>query len=222
MTPANIAGMGVVAKLDIMALTDHNTCRNCPAFLTNAEENGIVGIAGMELTTAEDIHVVCLFEYLEDALAFSDAVESRRIPIKNRPEIFGKQLIVDKDEKILGEDPLLLPNATTITIDEVPAMVKGFNGICYPAHIDREANGLIATLGDFPDNSGFDWAEFHDELKIEEYTGKYCNLRNIKKIVSSDAHYLWDISGRLNWFELDCDNSAQEIRKALFKELRNE
>lgn len=28
MTPNNIAGMGVVARLDIMALTDHNSCRN--------------------------------------------------------------------------------------------------------------------------------------------------------------------------------------------------
>ena len=61
MTPNNIAGMGVVAKLDIMALTDHNTCLNCPAFFKAAENNGIVPVAGMELTTAEDIHLVCLF-----------------------------------------------------------------------------------------------------------------------------------------------------------------
>ena len=68
MTPNNIAGMGVVAKLDIMALTDHNTCRNCPAFFAAAEKNGIVPVAGMELTTAEDIHLLCLFEELEAAL----------------------------------------------------------------------------------------------------------------------------------------------------------
>ena len=62
MTPNNIAGMGVVAKLDIMALTDHNSCLNCPAFFKTAQANGIVPVAGMELTTAEDIHLVCLFD----------------------------------------------------------------------------------------------------------------------------------------------------------------
>ena len=30
MTPGNIAGMASLAELRIVALTDHNTCRNCP------------------------------------------------------------------------------------------------------------------------------------------------------------------------------------------------
>ena len=32
MTPCNIAGMGYLNGLRIMALTDHNTAKNCPAF----------------------------------------------------------------------------------------------------------------------------------------------------------------------------------------------
>ena len=32
MTPATIAGLCKLAGLDVAALTDHNTCGNCPAF----------------------------------------------------------------------------------------------------------------------------------------------------------------------------------------------
>ena len=83
MTPNNIAGMGVLNGLNIMALTDHNTSKNCPAFFKAAKKNGIIPIAGMELTTAEDIHVVCLFKDLDTALNFDGMVDSRRIKYHN-------------------------------------------------------------------------------------------------------------------------------------------
>ena len=220
MTPNNIAGMGVVAKLDIMALTDHNTCRNCPAFFKTAQANGIVPVAGMELTTAEDIHLVCLFEHLEDAMKFDETVSSRRIPFKNRVDIFGEQMIMDENDNVIGIDEYLLSNATQITVDEAPSLVKEHGGICYPAHIDREANGIVATLGIFPDLPFFPCAELHDGDKKSEYVGRFPILEDKPIIVSSDAHYLWDINGRLNCFELEPEReSAENIRKKLFERL---
>lgn len=222
MTPNNIAGMGVVAKLDIMALTDHNTCLNCPAFFKTAQANGIVPVAGMELTTAEDIHLVCLFEQLEDAMKFSETVNLRRIPIKNRVDIFGNQLIMNENDEVTGTDNLLLSNATQITVDEAPSLVEAFGGICYPAHIDREANGIVATLGVFPDMPYFPCAELHDSDKKDEYISRFPVLAQKTVVVSSDAHYLWDISGRLNYVELEVEDEAPEnIRKKLFERLRN-
>ena len=82
-TPDSILGMGELNGLDLMALTDHHTCKNCPAFFEAAEKHGILPVAGMELTTAEDIHVVCLFPDLESALSFSEEIDKRRIEIKN-------------------------------------------------------------------------------------------------------------------------------------------
>ena len=220
MTPNNIAGMGVVAKLDIMALTDHNTCLNCPAFFKTAENNGIVPVAGMELTTAEDIHLVCLFERLDDAMKFGEEVNSRRILIKNRTDVFGEQLIMDENDEIIGSDEHLLSNATQITVDEAPELVKSFGGICYPAHIDREANGIVATLGVFPEEPYFPCAELHDGEKTDEYVSRFPILADKPLVVSSDAHYLWDISGRLNRFSLDCEPETPEnIRKKLFERL---
>lgn len=220
MTPNNIAGMGVVAKLDIMALTDHNTCRNCPAFFETARANGIIPVAGMELTTAEDIHLVCLFENLEDAMKFDGFVNDKRIPIKNRVDIFGEQLIMNSDDEIIGTDEFLLSNATQITVDEAPGLVELFGGICYPAHIDREANGIVATLGVFPDMPYFACYELHDGDRKNEYEEHFPLLRDKPCAVSSDAHYLWDISGRLNCFELECEESEEDIRKKLFERLK--
>ena len=101
MTPCNIAGMALLNELEIIALTDHNTVDNCPAFFTACEEYGVVPIAGMELTTAEDIHLLCIFETLTDALAFGAEVREHRMKIKNRVEIFGEQPILNaQDEKI--------------------------------------------------------------------------------------------------------------------------
>ena len=88
-TPNNIVGMAYLCGLKIMALTDHNTAKNCPAFFEAAARYGIIPIAGMELTTSEDIHAVCLFPDLPSAMRFDEYIDSHRIKIKNRPEFFG-------------------------------------------------------------------------------------------------------------------------------------
>lgn len=220
MTPNNIAGMGTLNGLNIMALTDHNTTKNCPAFFGAAKKNGIIPIAGMELTTAEDIHIVCLFPELEAAMSFDEFVSGHRILIPNRTDIFGEQLILDENDEIIGEEEYLLSNATDITVDDVYGIVKSHGGISYPAHIDREANGIIATLGTFPEYMSFTAAEFHDGDNIQPYEEKYKALGGKMKIVSSDAHYLWNIKEKKEFFMLrDEPYSSANIRKNLFDSL---
>ena len=107
MTPANIAGMAALKGLDAVALTDHNSCKNCPAFLAAAKEYGIIGIPGMELTTSEEVHAVCLFPELYQAMEFDRFVYSRLIKVKNRPEIFGKQQIYDENDSVCLSMPLI-------------------------------------------------------------------------------------------------------------------
>ena len=129
MTPDSIAGMGELNKLDIMALTDHNTLKNCPAFFKAAYRHGIIPVAGTELTTAEDIHTVCLFATLPGAMEFEKVLEERRIKIKNRPDIFGEQRITDENDNITGYDDYLLINATSFSLEEVPQAVEKY-GVC--------------------------------------------------------------------------------------------
>ena len=223
MTPNNIAGMAVLAGLQMVALTDHNSCRNCPAFFAAAKKQGIIPIAGMELTTAEDIHVVCLFERLTDALAFNDEVDGLRIRFPNRVDIFGDQLLMDENDEIIGSEPDLLSNATEIRIDEVPSLVRKHHGICYPAHVDREANGIISTLGAFPEDLPYTMAELHNGEVADEYRKRYPILREKRFLVGSDAHYLWDIRDKANYFELEDEPySSDLVRKQLFRRLGGE
>ena len=116
MTPNNIAGMAALKGLQILALTDHNSAKNCPAFFEACKRQGIIPIAGMELSTAEDIHIVCLFRELDDAMRFDAEIEKHLMPIKNRPEIFGDQQILDGEDEQIGEFETLLISATDLPI----------------------------------------------------------------------------------------------------------
>lgn len=218
-TPNNIAGMAMLCGLDIVALTDHNSCKNCPAFFDAAKKHGILPIAGMELTTAEDIHVVCLFENLEDALKFDNFVDSGRIKIKNRPDIFGKQTVLDGEDNEISQIEDLLINASSISIDAVSRVVKEFRGICYPAHIDRDSNSIIAVLGTLPENYEFDYYELYDAGRKEEFSLKY-SISPDRFIIDSDAHYLTDLRDKDNYFEFEDKLSDVELRAQLFKLLR--
>lgn len=216
-TPNNIAGMAYLSGIKIVALTDHNSAKNCPAFFEAAKRYGIIPVAGMELTTSEDIHLVCLFEKLDSALNFDRYLQERRVLIKNRTDIFGEQLILDGNDEVIGSEENLLSNATQISLDEAPELIKSFGGICYPAHIDRDANGIIAILGTLPPTPTFTCVEMRDSEKIPEYKEKF-SLSDKLIIVSSDSHYLTDINETNNFFELDADpDSPDEIRKELFK-----
>ena len=220
-TPNNIAGMASLCGLNIVALTDHNTCKNCPAFFKAAKKYGLIAVAGMELTTSEDIHIICLFEELSDAMRFSDEVEKYRIPYKNRVDIFGEQMIMDGEDNIIGYEENLLSNATMISVDDAPKLVKQFGGICYPAHIDRQANGIIAVLGTFPENSDFSVFELHDGSKEAEYKSRYA-LEDKLMVVGSDAHYLTDMRDKEFYFEIDDEPySSAYVRKQLFKLLKS-
>ena len=74
MTPANIAGMAAVKGLDIIAVTDHNSCRNCAPAMKMAGEYSVIALPGMELCTEEEVLVVCLFPELYAAMEFDGLV----------------------------------------------------------------------------------------------------------------------------------------------------
>lgn len=219
-TPNNLVGMASLCGLNILALTDHNSTKNCPAFFDAAERYGIIPIAGMELTTAEDIHIVCLFRHLEDAVRFGEFVKEHLMAVKNKPNIFGEQLILDNEDNIIGKEENLLSVATDISVEALPPIVDNYGGICYPAHIDRDANGIIAILGTLPSTPHFNTVEFKCREKIAEYTSLY-NLFGKTIVIDSDAHYLTDMDDGKNYFELKADPSDKEgILDELFEMLR--
>jgi DNA polymerase III alpha subunit len=218
MTPNNIAGMAALKGLNILALTDHNSTKNCPAFFEACRRQGIIPIAGMELTTAEDIHIVCLFQELEDAMRFGDEIRTRLMPISNRPEIFGNQLVLDKEDEIIGEEDKLLISATDLPIEDAIALARAFGAHVHPAHIDRESNGIVAILGDVPADYGFSIFEMREKKNSQRLSAVVEELSDDNILICSDAHHLWDISEAENSVLIDDEPySSALVRRKLFE-----
>jgi hypothetical protein len=133
--------------VEVLALTDHNSSLNCPAFAKLCPQYGIIPIFGMEATTSEEIHVLCLFTGLEACLAFNEYAYSILMPFPNYPEKTGDQVYVDEEDNIEGEVEYYLINPLEISIDAIGAKVAEYSGIVIPAHVDRPAFSMTSQLG---------------------------------------------------------------------------
>lgn len=201
MTPSDLVGMAKVCGLDLIALTDHNSAKNCPAAAEAAKHYGIGFIPGIEVNTSEDIHCVCLFPEVEDAMSF-DRYLYERIPfIKNKENVFGEQLIVHPDGSTEKEEKLLL-TACDISIVELPAIVEEFGGICWPAHVDRDSNSLFSMLGTWPQDLDVKAVEIRKILP----PGVPANLKVIKASDSHDMAHMMQQGG----YEMDLETADFE------------
>jgi len=208
-TPANLAGMCALAGLEVVALTDHNTCGNCRSFIKAAEQYGLLALPGMELTTAEEVHVVCLFPHIDKAEAFSDHVYTCLPPIRNKPDIFGPQLYMDENDTVLKEEERLLSVATSIGVYEVCHLVESFGGVCFPAHIDRPSYSLISQLGLWDPSIPFPLAEL--SLHCPPEFPLRPDLAGVRFITDSDAHALETIPDAIRTMDLSAKTSQAVI-----------
>lgn len=190
MTPYNLVNMAKLMGYDIIALTDHNSCLNCPSAVKVGEEIGLTVVPGMELCTSEEIHTVCLFPTVEKALEFSEYVKTTMIPIKNDESIFGNQYIMDEADRIIGSEEILLTSASGISIDDVVKETARFDGAAFPAHLDRASYSVLSVLGFLYPEMNFTTAEFTHKAFIPQYEEKHELLKSMKHLRNSDAHYL--------------------------------
>lgn len=216
MTPNNIVNMASILGIDMIALTDHNSVKNCTATIEAAKDIGVCVVPGMELCTSEEIHVVCLFPNLEQAILFDSFVSRHSMKIKNRTDIYGEQLILNHKDEVIGSEENLLLLATDISINEVFTLVKDFKGTCFPAHIDRDSYSVIASLGSFPKDCNFYAAEISSKGVVESLKETNPILNDLILLKSSDAHYLENMQQAGPFLELE-----QKTPEALINALEN-
>lgn len=190
MTPNNIVNMSVLCGLQMIALTDHNSIGNVEAAMKAAKELPITVVPGMELETMEEIHFVCLFPTLEIAKEFDAWLTPYRMPIKNKPEIFGKQLYMNENDEIVGTEEFLLVTATTCSIYDAAPKVRALGGVIYPAHVDRSSYSVISNFGTVPEDLKFTSVEISAKITKEEALEKYPYLSKYQIVTDSDSHYL--------------------------------
>lgn len=217
MTPNNIVNMAKLLGYDVIALTDHNTSLNCEAAMKVGEQVGLLVIPGMELTTSEDIHAVCLFPTLDKALKWSEYVDNNRVKIRNKAEIYGRQVIMNENDEETGEVEHLLLPATNISIMNAHSLVREFGGVCFPAHIDRDSLSILSVLGEIDQSCGFTTAELADKSREGELKRLHPILENMRIITDSDAHYLENMRDPENTLELG-ELTAEEVLKKLKNE----
>lgn len=203
MTPNNIVNMAYIKGLDIIAVTDHNSALNCEAILKCAKARGIVAVPGMEIETREEVHMVCFFPGLEEAMKMHDIVNNALPKIENREEIFGQQLIMDEDDNIIGKYKQMLLTAADLGIDEVFEIVDNLHGVVIPAHVDRDSYSIISNLGIVPDYLDIKYLEFSKDCMVSEFLNKNPYLSNYKFLKSSDAHNLGQILEKESTIELE-------------------
>jgi 3',5'-nucleoside bisphosphate phosphatase len=212
MTPNNIVNMAKLKGLDAIALTDHNACGNCRAIMSAGEREGIIVLPGMELCTSEDIHIICLFATLDGALGFEKEIRATMPVVKNRPDIFGDQLILDDEDNIIGNEDGLLIVASGVGVDNVLSISRGFGGTAFPAHADKTSGGIIEILGAIPREAGFTSAELSPLCDVPSFIAANESLGGLRIVRDSDAHYLWDISERKNSMPVE-GRSLSEVVK---------
>jgi PHP family Zn ribbon phosphoesterase len=147
LSPRVLAEKAAAKGVKVLALTDHNSSLNCPAFAKICPTYDIIPLFGMEATTSEEIHVVCLFTSLEASLAFSDYAYTILTPFLNDPEKTGDQVYVDEEDSIEGEVEYYLVNPLDLSVDAIGGKVAEYNGIVIPAHVDRPAFSMTSQLG---------------------------------------------------------------------------
>ena len=219
MTPKRIVDEALKKGLDIIAITDNNSIQNNAAILQAAQGLPITVIPGVEVTTSEEIHVICLFPDLDSANQASQELETHFPHIENNKALFGQQLIIDESDNVIGNYPYLLQVPLDISIDELPCMIDKFGGICYPAHIDRASNSILSTLGSIPESLGFASVEIFD---TDHFYGSRKHGRlgeNFNIISSSNAHSLNDIAKNKHFIGLD-EPSFGALKRVLSSENR--
>lgn len=213
MTPNNIVNMALLKGLDIIAITDHNSCENVQAIIEVAEKTSLLVIPGMEIETAEEVHVVTLFPNLEQAMAMQKIIYNTLPSVQNPKHIFGSQLIFNAKDEIIGENPQLLLTACALSLTEIFRMVQSLQGVAIPAHIDRSSYSILSNLGWFPQELYIPTIEVSMNSSYE----KACTQYPDKKILqSSDAHYLGDIAEPLHTLNVESKTSQQVIQYLKF------
>jgi PHP family Zn ribbon phosphoesterase len=196
MLPEFILERAAELGLDLIAVTDHNSAENCEAVLNIAAGTGIVVWPGMEVQSREEVHMLCLFDTLEQALAWQKQVYASLPPLKNKPGVFGMQVVLSADGEPVSCNDRLLLTSTSFSVEEVVQRVQGLGGLSIPAHVDRPVYSIIANLGFIPPGLGIHAVEISPLVGPKDARARIPGLEGYSLIANGDAHRLKEMVRR--------------------------
>jgi hypothetical protein len=213
MTPNNIVNMASLKGLDAIAVTDHNSSENVEAVIKLGLKKGIVVIPGMEVQSREEVHLLCYFAYLERLLDFQQRIY-QNLDGENRPDFFGRQLIMDESDRLTGHNSRLLIGSVRLSVEQIVTLVNERGGRVVPAHVDKKTNSIISNLGFIPPDLDIKSVEVSRNKDVRQLLIQHSLLTKYRIIHSSDAHRLEDILEREFFMEVP-DTSVSGIIEQL-------
>ena len=195
MIPPLIVQEALQRNINLIAITDHNASANISAVQKAARNTPLTVLPGMELQTEEDVHSLCLFDTLDQVESFQAFVNAKLPPIKNKPDFFGEQFVVDETGDFIRREDQLVILSANINLKEAQRKVAELDGLFIPAHINRKAFGLFSHLGLLPEDMPIDALEISRHISMEEAIQKYPGISKYPLIQNGDVHFLADFLG---------------------------
>ncbi len=192
MYPGAVVEKSIAERLDIIAICDHNAMENVQFVLRSVEGRPLTVLPGMEITSSEEVHLLALFDTLDDLMKMQNIVYDH-LPGTNREEIFGCQAIVNDLDEIVGFNDRFLLGATELPLLEIIHRIHGFGGLAIASHIDRQGFSIIGQLGFIDPDIPLDALEVTYRTGIRGARSKYPELSRFSFVESSDAHFIKDI-----------------------------
>jgi 3',5'-nucleoside bisphosphate phosphatase len=194
-SPGLLARLARERGLDLVALTDHNSALNCPAFAEACSREGIAPLFGIEANSVEEVHVLCLFGAVDEALSFGEFLHGFLPDLPYDPDKLGDQVVVDADELVLDQLDYYLGAALSLGFDEVCAQAASRGALVIPAHVDRPMFSVSSQLGFLPPGGPYDAVESIREPAPRLRLG-------LAAISGSDSHYPEHVARRPTLVEL--------------------
>ena len=214
MSPDVIIARAKEMKLDIIGITDHNSMRQCSVIRDSGSRQGIVVLAGVEITTKEEVHCLAFFETVEQADDFQQYLDDNLPLIQNDVNRFGYQVVVDSENNIVYSEEKLLISALSQSIEQVETKVHSLNGLFIPAHIDKKRFSVMEQLGFLPKGLLVDALELSHRCTKDTFLSQHPEMSAYSFISGSDAHYPDEVGRKITIFEME-HTGFDEIRMAL-------
>jgi hypothetical protein len=210
MVPTRIVDRALAAGLAAIGVCDHNSAGNVAAVREAAAGRPLRVLGGMEITTAEEAHILALFDELENLWRLESLVQAGWQGL-NDPEAWGDQFLVDAEDRPVGVEERLLAGASALSAEAAVSEIRGLGGLAIASHVDRPAFSLAQQLGFIPPELPLDAVElsFH-------YRGDPAPFRayGFPLVRFSDAHFPEEIGRARTVFRVE-EPSVAELRGAL-------
>lgn len=214
MSPKRIIDDCLAKKIDIIAICDHNSAENTAAAMNLAGKTELTVIPGMEISSAEEAHVIALLPTYRATQLMQNLVYDNLAPGENDENIFGEQLIVNERDEIEGHNKRLLISATRLPISRIVDEIHHLGGLAIASHVDREVYSIIGQLGFIPKDLPLDALEISALTTVTQARERFPDINTYPLVSSSDAHYLNDIGKATSRFNIE-NPTVEELRKAL-------